>query len=133
MQQNNSLKLQRCRLKSNSAYSNFEGNSYSLLDGNVRCLGTRPLYGGNCADGGLTNKCCRTLCSLNALCKFYALWNSGNCETYSECPSTSPDGNLTIKLWRKNGMQGDLYITKFEEHNHRLLFILLYLVQKLFV
>lgn len=76
--------------------------SYTQLDGDFRCTGTRALYFGN---PGSADKC-RALCDENDSCRYYAQWNTGHCETYSECPSTAPDGSFKINRFEKlNGAQ----------------------------
>ena len=79
------------------------GESYTLGNENVRCSGTTPIF-----KGFKSNDECREICDGSKdYCKFYAIWTTTNCgsrcwcETYSKCPSESPDGTHSIRLWKK--------------------------------
>merc|ERR1712038_102982 len=74
---------------------------YTLLNENVRCSGTNPLQKG--FNDEFNAQSCREVCDRNDACKFYATWKETSwCETYSECPSETPDGSYTIRLWKRN-------------------------------
>jgi len=73
--------------------------SYTLVNENVRCSGTTPIFKGP----KKSNDECREYCVVSYSCKFYAIWTTtGWCETYSECPSESPAGTHSIHLWKKS-------------------------------
>ena len=94
----------------------IDKNSYSLVNENVRCLGTKPTHKGFYCGGNLcsrrsslafvANDECREVCDSNDACKFYAIWNTNWCETYSECPSEAHDGHYKIRLWKQNDVLG---------------------------
>ena len=80
----------------------LDEKSYTLVNENVRCLGTTPIF-----KGFKSNDECRESCDGKDSCKFYAIWISPTgqrtwCETYSERPSESPDGTHSIHMWKKN-------------------------------
>ena len=96
-------------------YLHPDEKSYTLIGENVKCTGTNTIYWGNC-DGRLcSNDECREFCDTNRdssgqidttrSCKFYAIWKSGHCETYSECPFETPK-NFEIHLWKQNDVLG---------------------------
>ena len=83
----------------------LDEKSYTLVNENVRCLGTTPIF-----KGFKSNDECRESCDAKDSCKFYAIWISQSgqrtwCETYSECPSEAHDGHYTIRLWKKGVLQ----------------------------
>ena len=89
----------------NFKYLHPDEKSYTLIGARVKCTGTDTLYWGNC-DGNLCREVeCRGFCDKNDLCKFFAIWKSGHCETYSECPFETPK-NFEIRLWKQNDVLG---------------------------
>ena len=88
--------------------------TYTQLEGDFRCTGTRSLYVGN---PGSADEC-RTRCDDDSSCKYYARWNIGHCETYSECPSTAPDGRFKINRFEKSNLPNgkrDNYSRMFQQ------------------
>ena len=94
-----------------------------MLDGDFRCSDTTPLYVGNCDAlyGGCSDDDCRAVCDENKSCTFYASWYSGHCEVYADCPTTSADGSLQIRLWKTSDTQGNTTCNVLNLENHNLI------------
>ena len=94
-----------------------KSKKYILKETDVRCSSS-SLYWGNCDDNLCSDADCRLRCDENDLCKFYASWESGHCETYESCPSTASDGGLSINLWSKiKSLKGKILSYYIHHHN----------------
>ena len=99
------MRLWYLRFNINLIYMHSDEKSYTLIDENVKCSGTTAIYWGNCDQNLCSKDECREFCDTNDSCKFYAIWNSGHCETYSECPSKTLTA-MSSRLWKQNDVLG---------------------------